>query len=67
MESIQAVARKLGDIQKAHITNFVAQDYVSEFKFGLVEVVFEWARGMVSGNNSFFLHGIFTVMVKLPG
>lgn len=26
-------------------------DYEDEFKFGLMEVVFEWARGLVSGKD----------------
>lgn len=26
------------------------EDYVNGFKFGMVEVVYEWARGMVSGS-----------------
>ena len=45
---VKGVAEKLGRIQKQHIKDFVVADYVAEFKFGLVEVVFEWARGMVS-------------------
>lgn len=45
---VKSVAEKLGQIQKKHIKDFVVADYVSEFKFGLVEVVYEWARGMVS-------------------
>merc|ERR1719494_531255 len=43
---IKKVAEKLGNIQKKYIKDFVVADYVAEFKFGLVEVVFEWARGM---------------------
>lgn len=27
--------------------DFVGADYESEFRFGLVQVVYEWARGMV--------------------
>lgn len=49
---IKKVAEKLGNIQKKYIKDFVVADYVAEFKFGLVEVVFEWARGMVRFDTS---------------
>lgn len=30
------------------------EDAIDELKFGLVEVVYEWANGMASENNYFF-------------
>ena len=41
------IARKVGNIQKQCELRIPVEDYVDQFKFGLMEVVFEWARGMV--------------------
>ena len=45
-ESFEAVARRVGEVQKQCGLNIPVEDYIQGFKFGLMEVVFEWARGM---------------------
>lgn len=61
MEKVKSVIHHLGQVQKQHIKDFVAGDYANEFKFGLVEVVYEWAKGTVSRLVSWF--NIATMMV----
>jgi len=70
VETITSVARELGEVQKKYVKDFVVEDYVSEFKFGLVEVVYEWARGTVSEQSlasrklySLFLELMYVVIV----
>ena len=46
-ESILSIARQISGLQRQYGMNLVG-DYEDEFKFGLMEVVFEWARGLVS-------------------
>lgn len=41
-----AVAERVSAIQTENRVNF--EDYAESLKTGLVEVVYEWARGMVS-------------------
>jgi antiviral helicase SKI2 len=45
-EALLAIADRVGRVQDAH--NVVAQEHRSGLKFGLIEVVYEWAKGMVS-------------------
>ncbi|XP_048756340.2 SKI2 subunit of superkiller complex protein-like isoform X2 [Ostrea edulis] len=44
-ESILSIAQKISSLQRQCGMNLVG-DYEDEFKFGLMEVVFEWARGL---------------------
>ncbi len=46
-ETFIALARRIGELQKECGLRIPVEDYVEEFHFGLMEVVFEWARGMV--------------------
>ena len=45
-ESFKAVARRVGEVQKECGLNIPVDEFIQGFKFGLMEVVFEWARGM---------------------
>ena len=47
-ESFLKMATSIGELQKACGLPFPVDDYVEDFHFGLMEVVYEWARGMVS-------------------
>lgn len=42
------MATRIGEVQVACGLNQTVEEYVGELNFGLVEVVYEWARGMVS-------------------
>lgn len=42
------MARRIGEVQVACGLNQTVEEFVGELNFGLVEVVYEWARGMVS-------------------
>lgn len=44
-DAILAISERVGRIQDFH--KVVAEEFRSELKFGLVEVVYEWAKGMV--------------------
>lgn len=46
VERVQAVAKRIGEIQEACGLNQTVEEFVGELNFGLVEVVYEWARGM---------------------
>ena len=46
-DTFLGVARKIGQLQKECGLQIPVEDYVSQFHFGLVEVVFEWAHGVV--------------------
>lgn len=48
VERVQAVAKRIGEVQMACGLNQTVEEFVGELNFGLVEVVYEWARGMVS-------------------
>uniref|UniRef100_A0A8D0M3R2 SKI2 subunit of superkiller complex n=1 Tax=Sus scrofa TaxID=9823 RepID=A0A8D0M3R2_PIG len=48
VERVQAVAKRIGEVQVACGLNQTVEEFVGELNFGLVEVVYEWARGMVS-------------------
>lgn len=42
------MAKRIGEVQVACGLNQTVEEFVGELNFGLVEVVYEWARGMVS-------------------
>ncbi|KAL1661387.1 NUC185 domain-containing protein [Schizophyllum commune] len=44
MEAIMAISDRVGSVQDRH--KVAAEDFRSSLKFGLVEVVYEWAKGM---------------------
>lgn len=44
-DELAAIADRIGRIQDAH--KVVAAEFASGLKFGLMEVVYEWANGMV--------------------
>uniref|UniRef100_A0A4X1VBB6 Superkiller complex protein 2 n=1 Tax=Sus scrofa TaxID=9823 RepID=A0A4X1VBB6_PIG len=46
VERVQAVAKRIGEVQVACGLNQTVEEFVGELNFGLVEVVYEWARGM---------------------
>jgi antiviral helicase SKI2 len=48
--TIIAISEKIGRVQDRH--KVAASEFRSELKFGLMEVVYEWARGMVSARHS---------------
>ena len=45
-EKIIKVTKRLASVQKACGLDIAEDDYVKGLKFGLVEAVYEWARGM---------------------
>jgi antiviral helicase SKI2 len=45
-EAILAISRRVGSVQDRH--KVPVEDFRSNLKFGLMEVVYEWAKGMVS-------------------
>lgn len=47
---ITKFAEQIAEKQLACGVEISKEDYVNGFKFGMVEVVYEWARGMVSGS-----------------
>lgn len=47
-EQILQKAEMIGKLQKEVGMLMPVEDYKEQFHFGLMEVVFEWARGMVS-------------------
>lgn len=42
------MAKRIGEVQVACGLNQTVEEFVGELNFGLVGVVYEWARGMVS-------------------
>ncbi|KAB0400292.1 hypothetical protein E2I00_011753 [Balaenoptera physalus] len=46
VERVRAVAKRIGEVQMACGLNQTVEEFVGELNFGLVEVVYEWARGM---------------------
>nr|XP_019571079.1 PREDICTED: helicase SKI2W [Rhinolophus sinicus] len=46
LERVRAVAKRIGEVQEACGLNQTVEEFVGELNFGLVEVVYEWARGM---------------------
>ena len=47
-ERFLKIAEDIGTLQRQCGLAFTVDDYLDSFKFGLMEVVFEWARGLVS-------------------
>ena len=47
MDKIKAEAKRLAEIQHECGMNLSITDFVDQFRFGLTQVVYEWARGMV--------------------
>ena len=45
-EAILAIADRVGRVQDSH--KVVAIEHRADLRFGLIEVVYEWAKGMVS-------------------
>ena len=45
-EAILAIADRVGRVQDSH--KVAANEHKADLKFGLIEVVYEWAKGMVS-------------------
>lgn len=58
-DAIQAIVEKVGAVQLKHS---VGEDLAARIKFGLVEVVYEWAKGMVGVMSSF--NTIYTKTVR---
>uniref|UniRef100_A0A5F9DK72 SKI2 subunit of superkiller complex n=1 Tax=Oryctolagus cuniculus TaxID=9986 RepID=A0A5F9DK72_RABIT len=46
VERVRSVAKRIGEVQVACGLNQTVEEFVGELNFGLVEVVYEWARGM---------------------
>lgn len=45
---VLSYAKKLAELQAECGLSISVEDYVGSFRFGLVEVVYEWAKGLVS-------------------
>lgn len=45
-----SVAKRIGELQRECEIPQTAEEFVGQFKFGLTEVVYCWARGMVRFN-----------------
>lgn len=54
--AIMALAERVLNVELAN--KVAAEDFENKLKFGLVEVVYEWARGMVSGTCPAFCPGL---------
>jgi len=48
-DAIVAINDRVGRAQEVH--RVAAEDFQSNLKFGLVEAVYEWAKGMASYNS----------------
>ncbi|KAK6327315.1 hypothetical protein J4Q44_G00029600 [Coregonus suidteri] len=46
IERVLAVAQRIGELQRDCGITQTAEEFVAQFKFGLIEVVYCWARGM---------------------
>ena len=53
------VATGIAETERKFNMDTSVEDYLKELKFGLVEVVYEWARGMVR-QPCIVLHSYFT-------
>lgn len=51
-DAIVAIADRVGAVQD--LCKVVAEEHRTDLKFGLMEVVYEWAKGMVSDYLFFF-------------
>lgn len=48
INQVLAVAQRIGELQRDCGIPQTAEEFVGQFRFGLTEVVYCWARGMVS-------------------
>uniref|UniRef100_A0A8C5MUA5 SKI2 subunit of superkiller complex n=1 Tax=Leptobrachium leishanense TaxID=445787 RepID=A0A8C5MUA5_9ANUR len=46
IKKVRALAERLAEVQRQCGLKESVEDYVAQYKFGLTEVVYEWARGM---------------------
>uniref|UniRef100_A0A3Q1G5P9 SKI2 subunit of superkiller complex n=1 Tax=Acanthochromis polyacanthus TaxID=80966 RepID=A0A3Q1G5P9_9TELE len=46
IDKVLSVAQRIGELQRECGINQTAEEFVGQFKFGLTEVVYCWARGM---------------------
>lgn len=63
IDRVLSVAQRIGELQRDCGIPQTAEEFVGQFKFGLTEVVYCWARGMVRFNTS--LHSIFPTFKPL--
>lgn len=49
MKQVLAVAQRIGELQRDCGMAQTAEEFVGQLRFGLTEVVYCWARGLVSG------------------
>ena len=47
IDRVLSVAKRIGELQRDCGIPQTAEEFVGQFKFGLTEVVYCWARGMV--------------------
>lgn len=47
IDRVLSVAKRIGELQRECGIPQTAEEFVGQFKFGLTEVVYCWARGMV--------------------
>lgn len=47
IDRVLSVAQRIGQLQRECGIAQTAEEFVGQFKFGLTEVVYCWARGMV--------------------
>lgn len=59
-DAIIAISDRVGRVQDSH--KVAVEDFRSNLKFGLVEVVYEWAKGMASSS---FTHGLRFSLTQL--
>lgn len=57
-----SVAKRIGELQRDCGIPQTAEEFVGQFKFGLTEVVYCWARGMVRVNSLLF----FLILTSSP-
>lgn len=57
-DAILAISDRIGRVQDFH--KIAVEDFRSNLKFGLVEVVYEWAKGMVQ----FFHHPRYYLLTE---
>ncbi|PIK60838.1 putative helicase SKI2W [Apostichopus japonicus] len=48
VEKIKAIAQEIGEIQYNCQVKLPPSEFVEQYRFGLTEVVYQWAKGMVS-------------------
>lgn len=48
IDQVLAVAQRIGELQRDCGIAQTAEEFVGQLKFGLTEVVYCWARGLVS-------------------